>query len=66
MARRPAALVAWVLAVALLVTCPQIITVVLAVAAWSLGQPVLLAVGLVAAVVWCRKHPLVAHRGWAT
>lgn len=58
MPHRPAAVVAWILAAALLVACPQIVTVALAVAAWALGTPVALAAGAAAAVVWCRKRPV--------
>lgn len=60
---RPAAHVVWILVVALLITCPQIVTVALAVAAWSLGQPVALAVGLVAALAWCAVRPA-SHSRW--
>jgi hypothetical protein len=54
---RPAAVVAWVLFVALLVACPQIVAVALTVAAWPLGQPVALAVALAAALLWCKVRP---------
>ncbi|MCX5202457.1 hypothetical protein OG897_13490 [Streptomyces sp. NBC_00237] len=54
---RPAAVVAWVLFVALLVSCPQTIVAVLAVAVWSLGQPVALGVALAVSLLWCAARP---------
>lgn len=66
MSHRPAAVVAWILLVALLVACPQIVTVAVAVAAWALETPAVLAAGAVAAVAWCRARPVAGvGRRWA-
>lgn len=64
MASRPAAAVAWVLGIALVLVCPAVLNVALTGVAWALTQPFVLGAGLVATLAWCATHPApgVAHR----
>ncbi|MFK0182329.1 hypothetical protein ACIQVR_40965 [Streptomyces xanthochromogenes] len=57
MTSRPAAILAWILGIALVIACPAVVPAALTVICWALTQPVVLGVGLAATLVWCATHP---------
>lgn len=64
---RPAAVLAWVLSIALLLTCPQIVTAVFAAVGWVLTAPAggaVLTIALLATIGWCLARPARRYRGW--
>lgn len=64
---RPAAVLAWVLGIALILACPQIVAVTIASVTWTLTAPagaVVLAIAFVSTVGWLLVRPG-RMRGWA-
>ncbi|MFI2349721.1 hypothetical protein ACH492_22240 [Streptomyces sp. NPDC019443] len=66
---RPAAVLAWVLGIALILTCPQIVTAGIAAVGWVLTAPAggaVLTVALLVTIGWCLARPTRRYRrGWS-